>query len=58
MPVRDLTVYREQVQTPVSVRNMQITRARLEAAMGHLCASSGKLIGNLGRCILAGADHS
>ena len=34
MPV-PLEVYREQVKRQ-SVRNMQITRARLEAAMGHL----------------------
>ena len=51
MPV-PLDVYREQIKRQ-SVRNMQITRAKLEAAMGHLVLPS-ELIGNLGPAVTAG----
>ena len=51
MPV-PLEVYREQVKRQ-SVRNMQITRAQLEAAMGHLVLPEA-LIGNLGPAVSAG----
>ncbi|EEB83481.1 ATPase [Roseobacter sp. GAI101] len=51
MPV-PLEVYREQVKRQ-SVRNMQITRAQLEGAMGHLVLPD-ELIGNLGPAVSAG----
>jgi hypothetical protein len=51
MPV-PLEVYREQVKRQ-SVRNMQITRAQLEGAMGHLVLPDA-LIGNLGPAVSAG----
>lgn len=51
MPV-PLDVYREQVKRQ-SVRNMQITRAQLEGAMGHLVLPDA-LIGNLGPAVSAG----
>ena len=51
MPV-PLEVYREQVERQ-SVRNMQITRAQLEGAMGHLVLPDA-LIGNLGPAVSAG----
>lgn len=51
MPV-PLDVYREQIKRQ-SVRNMQITRAKLETAMGHLVLPS-ELIGNLGPAVTAG----
>ncbi|WP_295511467.1 ATPase [uncultured Sulfitobacter sp.] len=47
-----LEVYREQVERQ-SVRNMQITRAQLEGAMGHLVLPDA-LIGNLGPAVSAG----
>ncbi len=51
MPV-PLEVYREQVERQ-SVRNMQITRAQFEGAMGHLVLPDA-LIGNLGPAVSAG----
>ncbi len=51
MPV-PLEVYREQVKRQ-SVRNMQITRAQLQGAMGHLVLPE-ELIGNLGPAVSAG----
>ena len=51
MPV-PLEVYREQVKRQ-SVRNMQITRAQLQGAMGHLVLPD-ELIGNLGPAVSAG----
>ena len=51
MPV-PLDVYREQVKRQ-SVKNMQITRAQLESAMGHLVLPD-ELIGNLGPAVSAG----
>lgn len=51
MPV-PLEVYREQVKRQ-SVRNLQITRAQLEGAMGHLVLPEA-LIGNLGPAVSAG----
>ena len=51
MPV-PLDVYKEQVQRQ-SVRNMQITRAQLSGAMGHLILP-GELLGNLGPAVSAG----
>lgn len=51
MPV-PLDVYREQVKRQ-SVRNMQITRAQLEASMGHLVLPDA-LINNLGPAVSAG----
>ncbi len=51
MPV-PLEVYREQVERQ-SVRNMQITRAQLEGAMGHLVMPD-ELLSNLGPAVSAG----
>jgi hypothetical protein len=51
MPV-PLDVYREQVKRQ-SVRNMQITRAQLTGAMGHLILPD-ELLGNLGPAVSAG----
>ena len=51
MPV-PLDVYKEQVQRQ-SVRNMQITRAQLSGAMGHLILPD-ELLGNLGPAVSAG----
>jgi hypothetical protein len=51
MPV-PLEVYREQVKRQ-SVRNMQITRAQLTGAMGHLILPD-ELLGNLGPAVSAG----
>ncbi len=51
MPV-PLEVYREQVKRQ-SVRNLQITRAQLTQAMGHLVLPDS-LIGNLGPAVSAG----
>ncbi len=51
MPV-PLDVYREQVKRQ-SVRNMQITRAQLTVAMGHLILPD-ELLGNLGPAVSAG----
>ncbi|WP_298857872.1 ATPase [uncultured Sulfitobacter sp.] len=51
MPV-PLDVYREQVKRQ-SVRNMQITRAQLSGAMGHLILPD-ELLGNLGPAVSAG----
>jgi hypothetical protein len=51
MPV-PLEVYREQVARQ-SVRNMQITRAQLTGAMGHLILPDA-LLGNLGPAVSAG----
>ncbi|WP_299028748.1 ATPase [uncultured Sulfitobacter sp.] len=51
MPV-PLEVYREQVKRQ-SVRNMQITRAQLTGAMGHLILPDA-LLGNLGPAVSAG----
>ncbi|MEH6644823.1 ATPase [Sulfitobacter sp.] len=51
MPV-PLDVYKEQVKRQ-SVRNMQITRAQLSGAMGHLILPD-ELLGNLGPAVSAG----
>ncbi|KIN73405.1 P-loop NTPase family protein [Sulfitobacter guttiformis] len=51
MPV-PLEVYKEQVKRQ-SVRNMQITRAQLSNAMGHLIIPD-ELLGNLGPAVSAG----
>jgi hypothetical protein len=51
MPV-PLEVYKEQVKRQ-SVRNMQITRAQLSGAMGHLILPD-ELLGNLGPAVSAG----
>lgn len=51
MPV-PLAVYKEQVKRQ-SVRNMQITRAQLSGAMGHLILPDA-LLGNLGPAVSAG----
>lgn len=51
MPV-PLDIYREQVKRQ-SVRNMQITRAQLSGAMGHLILPD-ELLGNLGPAVSAG----